>query len=132
MAELMGILVIALSSLTLFALASVQVAHRLTGPRDDVITRTVVLPELDDLPLPLVTGLAAAIAASSQLPVAYLVALPVGRLSAGSLAILVAEALVVVGWCAYLSVPRRTARAIMESASVTTFARFVSRSRKAA
>jgi hypothetical protein len=107
MGELFGVLVIAVSSLALFALASLQLAHRLLGSRVDAVAPAAVLPELDDLPFRLVASLTLAIAVSSQLPVAYLLGPRAGEISAASVAVLVIEAVAATGWSlAMVAAPR--------------------------
>lgn len=132
MGEIVGILVIAVSSLVLFALSSVQVAHRTTRPRVGALSEAIVLPELDELPVRLVAGLAAAIAVSSQLPVAYLLALPGGQLSAFSIALLMIEIAAALAWTADLAGARRVWPGIIRRPTALTLARIGSRRRRAA
>ena len=132
MGEIVGIPVIAVSSLVLFALSSVQVAHRTTGSRAGVLSERVVLPELDELPVRLVAGMAAAIAVSSQLPVAYLLGLPSGHLSAASFALLLIEIVAALAWAADLAGVRRIWSGLVRRPTALTLARIGSRRRRAA
>lgn len=132
MGELFGILVIAASALILFAVSSVQIAHRVSGPRPDMLSRTFILTELDDLPLPVVAGLAAAIALSSQIPVAYLLGLPGGELSAASSALLLIEVCVALAWSADLAGARTAVRRIARRSTTSGLARIGARRRRAA
>ena len=131
MGELFGVLVIAVSSLALFALASLQLAHRLAGSRADAIAPAVVLPELDDLPFRLVASVTGAIAMSSQLPVAYLLGPRVGEISAGSVALLVIEAVAAIGWSLVLVAAPRV-RMRMGRRSAATLERIGAWRRRAA
>src|SRR5688572_2762851 len=117
MGEIVGILVIAVSSLVLFALSSVQVAHRTTGSRAGALSQAIVLPELDELPVRLIAGMAAAIAVSSQLPVVYLLGLPAGDLSAVSFALLLIEVGAALAWTADLAGIRRIGLAFVRRPS---------------
>ncbi|MGH2377415.1 MAG: hypothetical protein ACRDGT_02965 [Candidatus Limnocylindria bacterium] len=112
MGELLGPAVIAVSALLLFALASIQLAHRIGSVPLDPLWRAVVLRELDDLPLSLVAGLAAAIAASSQAPVAYLLALHGDALSTLAGACLALELATAALLAAELAGARRRARSL--------------------
>ena len=132
MGEIVGIPVIAVSSLVLFALSSVQVAHRTTGSRAGALSERVVLPELDALPVRLVAGMAAAIAVSSQLPVAYLLGLPSGQLSAASFALLLIEIVAALAWAADLAGVRRIWSSLVRRPTALTLARIGSRRRRAA
>lgn len=132
MGEIVGTAVIAVSSLALFALSSVQVAHRTTGSRAGLFSERVVLPELDELPARLVVGMAAAIAASSQLPVAYLLGLPSGQLSTLSSAVLMLELAAALAWTADLAGMRQIGTRLFRPPAAVTFARLGSRRRRAA
>lgn len=131
MGEIFGVLVIAVSSLVLFALSSIQVAHRFAGAPTGPLSRTLVLPELDELPVRVVVGTAAAIAACSQLAVASLLVLPAHQLSAPSFALLLAEPLVAVGLVSYLIIAPVTARRQL-SRPAKTLERIRARRRRAA
>jgi hypothetical protein len=118
MGELFGVLVIAISSLGLFALASLQLAHRVLGPRVDAIASAVVLAELDDAPFRLVASVTLAIAVSSQLPVAHLLGSRAGELSTASVAVLVIEAVAATAWSlAMAAAPRVRVRMGWRSAA---------------
>ena len=131
MGEIVGILVIAVSSLVLFALSSVQVAHRIAGARAGAQSQAVVLPELDELPVRLVVGMAAAIAVSSQLPVAYLLG-PSGNLSAVSFTVLLIEIVAVLAWTADLAGVRRLGLGIARRRTTVRIVRIGARRHKAA
>jgi hypothetical protein len=132
MGEIFGVLVIAVSSLVLFALSSVQVAHRIAGARTGALSQAVVLPELDELPVRLVVGMAAAMAVSSQLPVAYLLGLPGGDLSAVSFAVLLIEIGAAFTWTADLAGARRIGLGLVRRPATVTLARIGARRRRAA
>lgn len=132
MGEILGILVIAVSSLVLFALSSVQVAHRTTGSHAGALSTAIVLPELDELPVRLVAGMAAAIAVSSQLPVVYLLGLPGGQLSAVSFALLLIEVGAALAWTADLAGVRRIRSGLVRLPAAVTLARIGARRRRAA
>lgn len=110
MGELFGVLVIAVSALVLFALSTLQLAHRLADGRLDPLSRTFVLPELDDVPLSVVAGFSAAIAVCSQMPVAYLLGLHGAQLLAPSVVLLVIEVAAALAWMADLAGARRGAQ----------------------
>lgn len=112
MAELFGVVVIAVSALMLFALSTLQLAHRLADGRLDPLSRTFVLPELDDVPLSVVAGFTAAVAVCSQVPVAYLIGLHAGQLSAPAVTFLVLEVVAALAWTADLAGARRSARSL--------------------
>lgn len=113
MGELFGVLVIAVSALVLFALSTLQLAHRLADGRLDPLSRTFVLPELDDVPLSVVAGFTAAIAVCSQVPVAYLLGLHGAQLSAISAVCLGLEVVAAVAWMADLAGARQNARVLL-------------------
>lgn len=132
MGEIVGILVIAVSSLVLFALSSVQVAHRTTRPHAGALSEAIALPELDELPVRLVAGMAAAIAVSSQLPVVYLLGLPSGQLSAVSFALLLIEIAAALAWAADLAGVRRIWSGLVRRPTVVSLSRIGARRRRAA
>lgn len=132
MGELVGTAVIAVSSLVLFALSSVQVAQRTTGSQAGALSERFVLPELDELPVRLVAGMAAAIAVSSQLPVVYLLGLPGGQLSAFSVALLITEIAAALAWAADLAGARRIWSGMLRRPTSLTLSRIGARGRRAA
>jgi hypothetical protein len=132
MGEIFGVLVIAVASLVLFALSSVQVAHRIAGAHTRALSQAIVLPELDELPERVVAGTAAAIAVSSQLPVAYLLGQPGGYLSAVSFAILLIEVVAVLAWTVDLAGVRRLGLGIARSRTTVRIVRIGARRHKAA
>ncbi len=132
MGEIFGVLVIAVSSLVLFALSSLQVARRIGGAPAGALSQLLDLPELDELPVRVVAGTAAAIAVSSQLPAAYLLALPAGQLSAASYALLVIEIVAALAWTADLAGVRRIGLGLIRRPATVTLARIGARRRRAA
>jgi hypothetical protein len=132
MGEIFGVLVIAVASLVLFALSSVQVAHRIAGAHTGAFSQLFVLPEVDELPVRVVLGIASAIAVSSQLPVAYLLALPGGHLSAVSFAFLLIEVVAVLSWTADLSGVRRIGLGMARRRKTVRIVRIGARRHKAA
>jgi len=113
MGELFGISVIAVSSLVLFALSTIQLAHRLADARLDPLAQTLVLPELDDVPLKVVAGFTAAIAMCSQIPVVYLLGLHGAGLSAASTVCLALEIVAAIAWMTDRAGARRAAGALV-------------------
>lgn len=117
MGELFGVLVISASALTLFALATIQVAHRVVGGHVAAQASVLVLPELDDIPFRIVVSFAAAIAAGSQIPVLYLLARS-GDLSAASAALLSLELVAAMAWAAELAGARHALRHLYQRYAV--------------
>jgi hypothetical protein len=132
MGEIFGVLVIAVASLVLFALSSVQVAHRIAGAGRGALSQLFALPELDEFPVRLVAGTAAAIAVSSQLPVAYLLGQPGGYLSAVSFAMLLIEVVAAIAWTADLAGVRRIGLGLVRHQRTVRIVRIGPRRRKAA
>jgi hypothetical protein len=132
MGEIVGVLVIAVASLVLFALSSVQVAHRIAGAGTGALSQAIVLPELDEFPVRLVAGTAAAIAVSSQLPVAYLLGQAAGYLSDVSFVILLMEVVAVLAWTADLAGVRRLGLGIARRRRTVRIVRIGARRHKAA
>lgn len=116
MNELFGVLVIAGSALVLFVVSGVQIAHRVVDHRIDPLLRTLVLTELDDVPLGIVAGSAAPIALGSQLPVAYILALHGGELSFFAAFLLASELVLALAWVADLAGARIMGRDLIDAA----------------
>ena len=104
-----AVTVLAAASLLLFLLSSTQVAHRIRG-RVGGIAGRLVLGELDGIPDRAVGGIAPLIAAASQIPVSYVLAVREHELSLVATVVLLLELYAAAAWMAHLAEARRHLR----------------------
>ncbi len=108
--------VLAFAALAMFLLSSTQIAYRIRGGALGGVARRFVIPELDVVPAAIVGTVAPLIAAASQLPVSYVLAVREDELSLVGAVLLLLELYAAVGWMAHLTEARRHLREALRRA----------------